>query len=131
MSKLIGVGVLIAIVLALTAYSMAGTSYNPQANNTDLYGTLRTNDTVYWSNDSITDVYIIFHSIGTGAAQNFDSNFSINGIVVQDRDFRTSAGVGFHEHWGFAITVPRGANFSVRNSTNVYQIEWREYPSKR
>ena len=116
---------IIAFVIALMAYDLS-----PVVDNTNLYGTTRTNNTVYWSNDTVTEVYIIFHSIGSGAAQNFDSNFSINGIVLEDHDFRTSASPGFHEHWYFYVRVPRGANYSIQNSTNVAMIEWREYKNR-
>lgn len=128
MSKLLGLGILIAIIIALVAYTQP--FQNPIVNNTDLYGSLRTNDTVYWSNDTITDVYIIFHGVGTGASQSFDSNFSVNGIVLQDKDFRTTAAANIHEHWSFYVRVPKGANYSILNSTNVYQIEWREYKNR-
>ena len=97
-------------------------------NNTDLYPTQRTVNTIYYANDSPIAVYIIFHAVGTGAAQTFDSNISINKSVVLDRDFKTSSGAGFHDHWSFYTIVPKGSNYSVTNSTNVFTIEWREYP---
>lgn len=97
-------------------------------NNTDLYPAQRTNHTVYWANDSPIAVYVVFHALGSGAAQAFDSNFTINGSVVLDRDIRTSAGPGFHDHWSFYTIVPKGANYSIQNSSNVFSIEWREYP---
>lgn len=127
----------IAILIALLAFALAQSAQDTAdinnvfelvVNNTDLYPDQRTNHTVYWANESPIAVYIIFHSLGSGAAQAFDSNLTINGTVVLDRDLRTSAGGGFHDHWSFYTIVPKGANYSIQNSSNVFDIEWREYP---
>lgn len=134
--KLAGI-ILIVVVFALVAYDVAQTALDTAninnvfelvVNNTDLYPTQRTNHTVYWANESPIAVYILFHAIDVATPQHFDSNFTINGSVVLDKDFNSAAGSGAHEHWSFYTIVPKGANYSVTNSTNVYQIEWREYP---
>lgn len=135
---------LIAILLALIAYSAAQTAqttantnanitnvFEIVVNNTDLgtNGTHeRLHDVVYWANTSPIAVYITFHAVGSGAAQSFDANFSINGTIVMDRDFKTSAGSGQHDHFSLYTIVPKFANYSITNSTNIASTEWREYP---
>lgn len=100
----------------------------PIVNNTNLYPNERTNNTIYYANDTSINLYIIFHALGNGASQTFDSNLSINGTIVLDKDFKTSSGSGFHDHWSFFTTIPKGSNYSITNSSNVFNIEWKEYP---
>lgn len=126
-----------ALLLSLIAFSIAQTAqetadinnvFEVVVNNTDLYRNGRLHNTVYYSNTSPIQVLLIFHVLGTGAAQVIDTNVTINGTVVLDRDYRTTAGAGLHEHFSYAFLVPKGSNYSITNSTNVHDIEWREYP---
>ncbi len=117
-----------AFVVALQALNQ-DIAFEHVLNSTDLgyNGTReRVHNTTYWANDSALDVYLIFHVVGTGAAIAVDTNISINGTVFLDKDYKTSAGSGVHEHISTYFTVPKGANYSVHNSTNVAYTEWRE-----
>lgn len=97
-------------------------------NNTDLYNNGRITNTTYTANNSAIQLFLIFHVVGTGASLVVDTNLSINGTVVEDRDYRTTAGLGIHEHFSMTAHIPKGANYSVTNSSNLETIEWREYP---
>ena len=132
--------ILITLIAAFAGYTVAQNAlqtaqtnnvFNVVVNNTDLgsNGTHeRLHNAVYWANASPVAIYITLHAVGSGAAQNFDANLSINGTIVMDRDFKTSAGAGQHDHFSFYTIVPKNANYSFTNSTNVASLEWREYP---
>lgn len=131
---------LIAILFAVVAYSLAQTAqdtaninniFEVVVNNTDL-GTNGTNERIhnvtYWTNTSPIAVYLIFHVIGTGASFGVDSNVSINNTVVLDKNYRTDAGAGVHDHFAYSFIVPKNSNYTIRNSTSISSVEWREYP---
>lgn len=99
-------------------------------NNTDLYGTERIQNTIYYTNNSSVQLFLIFHVVGTGSPIWVDTNITINGVVVYDQDYRTVNDSNIHEHISYFIEIPRFANYSVSNSTTVYQLEWREYYKK-
>lgn len=125
-----------ALIAALISFDAAQTATNSNAlevvvNNTDkgILGTgERMHGLTYYANDSAIQLLLIFHVIGNGAPQTVDSNLSINGTVALDRDFKTSAGSGVHDHFSYSTIIPKAASYKVTNSSNVYQIEWREYP---
>lgn len=127
---------LIAFLFALVAYSTGQSALDNNAfevvvNNTDkgILGTgERLHNVLYYANDSAIQILLIFHVVGNGASQTVDSNLSINGTVVLDRDFKTSAGAGIHDHFSYSTIIPKYASYQVTNSSNVYQLEWREYP---
>lgn len=134
-NKKISMVAIIALILAIAGYSIAESAlsqevaFEYQVNNTDLYAVgERTHGQNYTANNSAIQLFLTFHVVGTGAAISVDTNLSINGTVVADRDYRTSAGAGVHEHFSIIADIPKGAVYRVTNSSNLETIEWREYP---
>ena len=122
---------IIALLFALVAYIEATETqiaFEFVLNNTNKYPVERLHNITYYTNNSAIEVFLIFHVIGTGAQLNVDTNVSINNTVVLDKDYRTNAGAGIHEHFSYSFIVPKNSNYSVTNSTNIETIEWREYP---
>ena len=95
-------------------------------NNTDLYGIERVQN-VNYSRPNDIQLMIIGHVVGAVPAKHLDMNVSVDGVVVQDIDIKTSVGVGVHEHQSISLIIPSGSNYTLQNSSDVTQIEWREY----
>lgn len=121
---------LVGLAIALVSYDIAsnppGFTYSPIINNTNMYPGERTNDTVYWANESDLELLLIFQGLDTVAPNVINSTVSINGVVVQEHNFSV-ANLAVLVNTSVSVKVPRGANYSISNSTTVTNIIWREY----
>ena len=133
MSKLLGAGILIAIVLSLVSYSMSGFAYVPVVNNTNLAPTIeptepgtgeRISGVNYHNNNSQIDLYVYAHASAAGDTATVA--VYINGRLVQNQSGRPLAAP--EQTWrSVPVTVPIGSVYNVTFS-NYHHYVWIEYP---
>lgn len=121
-----------ALILALAAYSVAQKAqtaaninniYYLVDNNTNLgcgeggLCTIQPN-VVYWSNDSVQNLYMKFHVVSNNV--HVVANITVNGTIKQWKDFTT---VQSDQNDSMFVQIPRGSNFTIKNSSNVHHVE--------